>query len=164
MKWLFAIALALGMYVAQATQQTHPLQRGSYKEIVAAQAGKPFIVALWSVSCTHCGADLELFERLAKKYTEFNLVLISTDSPEQEAAIRDTLNKYHLGPLEAKRMGKVQSWVFADTYTERLRFEIDSQWYGELPRTYFYDAKGKATGISGVLNEEQTEQWVRAKP
>jgi thiol-disulfide isomerase/thioredoxin len=162
MKWLIAIALALGVHAAQAAQQ--PLQRGSYQKIVAAHAGKPFIVALWSLSCTHCGADLEIFSRLAKKYNEFNLVLISTDSPELDGAISSTLRKYHLEPAAGKRPGKVQSWVFADSYTERLRFEIDGQWYGELPRTYFYDANGRASAISGVLDEEKTEQWLGAKP
>lgn len=165
MKWLMAIALGLGINAAQAAQ-TQPLLRGSFQKIVAAHAGKPFIVALWSISCTHCGADLEIFERLANKYPAFNLVLISTDAPEQEAAIVRTLKKYHLaqsGPKQ-KRAGNVESWVFGDSYTERLRFEIDAQWYGELPRTYFYDANGKATGLSGVLDADKTEQWVRDRP
>jgi thiol-disulfide isomerase/thioredoxin len=171
MKWLLSIALTLGISAAQAAQtQPQPLLRGSYQKIVAAHAGKPFIVALWSISCTHCGADLEIFERLANKYPEFKLVLISTDAPEQETAIVRMLKKYHLNQAgsqagsKSKRVGKVESWVFADSYTERLRFEIDAQWYGELPRTYFYDASGKATGISGVLDEDKTEQWVRGMP
>ena len=36
-------------------------------------------------------------------------------------------------------LGKVEQWVFADPMPERLRFEIDRRWYGELPRTHFYD-------------------------
>ncbi|OYY43447.1 MAG: hypothetical protein B7Y56_11305 [Gallionellales bacterium 35-53-114] len=156
--------ILLNISTSGAAQQTRPLQRGSYQKIIAAHAGQPFIVALWSISCTHCGADLEIFERLANKYPAFKLVLISTDAPEQEAAIVATLNKYHLGQTHQKRVGEIESWVFADSYTERLRFEIDPQWYGELPRTYFIDAKGRATGISGVLDEAKTEEWVRAKP
>lgn len=170
MKWLTAIALTLafflnlGVNTARAAPQVQLLQRGSYQKIIAVHAGKPFIVALWSITCTHCAADLEIFERLAGKYPEFNLVLISTDTPEQEAEIATTLNKYHLGQANKNLAGKVESWVFADSYTERLRFEIDAQWYGELPRTYFFDSKGKQTGISGVLDEKKTELWVRAKP
>jgi len=160
MKWLFAIVLLLGMYVAHATQQTQPLKHGSFKEIVTAHAGKPFIVALWSVSCTHCSVDLEIFKQLAEKYAEIDLVLISTDSPEQEETIQLLLAKYRLGPTEIKRKGKIESWVFADSYTERLHFEIDSQWYGELPRTYFYDASGKSSAVSGVLDAVNTEKWV----
>lgn len=159
-------ALAAQQNLPRMQPQTQPLLRGSYQKIIAAHAGKPFVVALWSVSCTHCAADLEIFERLARKYGQFNLVLISTDSPEQEAVISRSLNQYHLAQQDPKqkRAGKVESWVFADSYSERLRYEIDPQWYGELPRTYFYDAQGRATGLSGVLDAEKTEQWVRATP
>jgi len=157
-----ALLLALSASCVFAAAETQPLLRGSYQKIIAAHAGKPFIVALWSVSCTHCGADLEIFERLAKQYSNFNLVLISTDTPEQEAVIARTLHSYNLGRtrLGQKRPGKIESWVFADSYSERLRFEIDAQWYGELPRTYFFDDKGIASGISGVLDAEETERWL----
>jgi len=160
-KLYWALLLALSANCALAAPETRPLLRGSYQKIIAAHAGKPFIVAMWSLSCTHCGADLEIFGRLAKKYASFNLVLISTDTPEQEAIIARTLKRYDLGLTAQKRLAKIESWVFADTYTERLHFEVDAQWYGELPRTYFYDANGKAAAISGVLNEAQTERWLR---
>jgi thiol-disulfide isomerase/thioredoxin len=167
--WAVALLLGTNAFAAPQLQsqpkyQTQPLLRGSYQKIIAAHAGKPFIVAMWSVNCTHCGADLEIFGRLAKKYADFDLVLISTDSPEQEAVIISSLKKYNLG-LESskhKRAGKVESWIFADSYAERLRFEVDTQWYGELPRTYFFDAAGKARGVSGVLDENTVEQWVKA--
>ena len=136
------LSIALFAFVAHgaiSAQEVQQLNRGSYKNIVAAHTGKPFIVALWSVSCTHCGADLEIFNRLAMKYPEFNLVLISTDTPDELPVIDSTLKRYQLLQPEQKHAGRVEAWVFADSYTERLRFEIDSQWYGELPRTYFYD-------------------------
>ena len=162
MKWLALLFLALGLNAAHAAPETRPLLRGSFQKIVAAHSGKPFIVAMWSLTCTHCIADLEIFRQLAAKYPAFDLVLISTDTPEQEAAIARTLKQYKLGKEDAKqkRPGKVESWVFADSYAERLRFEIDAQWYGELPRTYFYDATGKGRGISGVLDAKETELWV----
>ncbi|HUX89993.1 MAG TPA: TlpA family protein disulfide reductase [Gallionellaceae bacterium] len=170
MCWIMLLAASAGSALAvqqtQSNDQSQPLVRGSYQKIIAAHAGKPFIVALWSVSCTHCGGDLEIFERLAQKYTEFSLVLISTDSAEQGAVISRSLKQYHLGQPgpKQKRAGRVESWVFADSYTERLRYEIDAQWYGELPRTYFYDANGKATGISGVLDADKIEQWLLGTP
>lgn len=157
-----ALLLAFSANYAFAAAESQPLLRGSYQKIIAAHAGKPFIVALWSVSCTHCGADLEIFEHLAKQYSNFNLVLISTDSPEQESVIARTLRGYQLGRTGPgqSRAGKIESWVFADSYTERLRFEVDAQWYGELPRTYFFDGKGIARGVSGVLDADETERWL----
>lgn len=156
-----ALLLVLYAHGVLAASETQPLLRGSYQKIIAAHAGQPFIVALWSVSCTHCGADLEIFNKLAKKYPAFNLVLISTDSPEQEAVIARSLQRYKLDRRGQTKSAKIESWVFADSYTERLHYEIDAQWYGELPRTYFFDAQGKARAISGVLDEAETERWVR---
>lgn len=166
MKWVALLFLALSFNCASAAQAPQFLQRGSYPKIIAAHSGRPFIVAMWSLTCTHCVTDLEIFERLAKKYSSFDLVLISTDTPEQEAAIAGTLKQYQLGLPEGKhkRQGKVESWVFADSFVERLRFEIDAQWYGELPRTYFFDAAGKSRGISGALDAKETELWVSNIP
>lgn len=161
-----ALALLLVLNLPAAAQELKPFVAGSIKEITAARQGKPFILGMWSLSCAHCVADLEIFKQLARKYPGFDLVLISTDTPEQEAAIADILKQYNLGQPDAKqkRQGKVESWIFADSYSERLRFEIDARWYGELPRTYFYDAAGKALGVSGVLNAKATELWVNNIP
>ena len=164
MKFIVSILLALGVSSAFAVQQPQPFQRGSFQKIISAHEGKPFIVAMWSLSCTHCSANMEIFEKLVKKYVDFNLVLISTDTLEQKALIVSTLNKYLLGTVPMQKFsGKVASWVFADSHSERLRYEIDPQWYGELPRTYFFDVTGKSRGVSGVLDEKETELWLRAQ-
>jgi len=161
MKLFWGIVLLLSASSVFAAPENQPFLRGSYQKIIAAHAGKPFIVALWSISCPHCGADLEIFARLAKKYPDFSLVLISTDTPEAEALINRTLRKYHLRATGQNDLVNIESWVFADSYLERLHFEIDAQWYGELPRTYFYDARGKARAISGVLDFKDTESWLQ---
>jgi len=158
------LALLLVLSCSYAQAELQPLLRGSYPKIISTHAGRPFVVALWSVSCTHCAADMDIFARLLKQYPKFKLVLISTDSPEIEAAITHRLQQYQLLDAIQRKGGNVESWVFADSYTERLHFEVDAQWYGELPRTYFFDANGKATALSGVLDAAQTERWVRAIP
>ena len=161
MKWVLACLLSFSAVTTSAAVETQSLQRGSFQKIIAAHAGKPFIVALWSLSCTHCAADLEIFQRLAKKHAEFDLVLISTDTPAEEVVLASTLARYQLGRLAVDRRGRVESWVFADSYVERLRYEIDASWYGELPRTYFFDSLGKAKGVSGVLDEARLENWLK---
>ena len=127
--------------------------RGSYQAIVSARAGKPFIIGFWSLTCTNCREDLALFGRLAKKYRNLDLVLVATDTPEQKQEIARTLKSYHLE--------RTESWVFADNFVERLRYEVDPQWYGELPRTYFFDAAGHSTAVSGKIDRDQVERWIR---
>ena len=94
-----------------------------------------------------------MLKKLAAEYPKLDLVLISTDSPQQEKAIAATLTKYSLG--------KAESWVFADSYVERLRFEIDREWYGELPRTYLFAADRSSKGVSGNLEQHELESWIR---
>lgn len=150
---LLGVLLCLSCATSSAAHRSKPFVHGSYQEIVAARAGKPFIISLWSLDCTYCLEDMVLFGKLAKKYHDLDLVLISTDTPEQMNEIARVLKKY---PLK-----KAESWVFADKFVERLRYEVDPEWYGELPRTYFYDAQGHTIALSGKLDYAQIEQWIR---
>jgi outer membrane protein W len=94
-----------------------------------------------------------MFKKLARKYPRLDLVLVSTDTPEEEKLVSSTLAKFSLGKSEA--------WVFADSFTERLRFEVDKKWQGELPRTYFFSANGDVAAISGKLEQKDMEQWAK---
>lgn len=151
---LLGLLLCLSSVCSSAAQIAKHFVRGSYQEIVSARVGKPFIISLWSLDCTYCHDDMVLFGKLSKKFPDLDLVLISTDTPDQIKEIARTLQKY---PLK-----KAESWVFADSFVERLRYEVDTQWYGELPRTYFYDAQGHVLALSGRLDYAQLERWIRA--
>jgi thiol-disulfide isomerase/thioredoxin len=155
MKYLFGLLLCISAVYSSAAPISKHFVQGSYQKIISARAGKPFIVSLWSLDCTYCRDDMVLFGKLSKKYPGLDLVLISTDTPEHMKEIERTLKKY---PLK-----KAESWVFADSFAERLRYEVDTQWYGELPRTYFYDVHGQAFALSGKLDYAQIEQWIRGK-
>ena len=43
---------------------------------------------------------------------------------------------------------------------ERLRYSIDPDWFGELPRNYFYDANSSRIGFSGKLTEDILLEWL----
>lgn len=157
MKRLLALLLGLSVTVAahageSNTRASKPFVRGSQQAIVAAHRGKAFILALWSLECTHCRDDLALLGQLQSKYRSLPLVLVATDTPAQDRAIRQVLERYALQ--------RTESWVFADSFVERLRFEIDPRWYGELPRTYFFEADGSATAVSGKIQAGQMERWL----
>jgi len=136
-----------------AAQEIKPFVRGSYQQIISARQGKPFVVNFWSLSCGYCMVELDMFKKLAGKYPKLDLVLVSTDTPDEEKALSAALVKM------ASR--KTETWVFADSFSERLRFEVDKKWQGELPRTYFFDAKGKVNAISGKVEQKEVEQWIK---
>ncbi|MEQ1743673.1 MAG: hypothetical protein ABL869_14370 [Candidatus Nitrotoga sp.] len=54
-------------------------------------AGKPFIISLWSLDYTYCRDDMVLFGKLSRKHHDLDLVLISTDTPEQMKEIERIL-------------------------------------------------------------------------
>lgn len=151
--WLCAALLLAGVGAQAAPPR--PFVAGSLQTILNRHAGKPFILGFWSLSCTHCREELARLSALARKFPHMPLVLVSTDTPEDAAAIEATLRDYALDTPE--------TWVFADPDGDRLRYQIDRRWYGELPRTYLYDKDGSATAYSGNGAAARLEDWVRAR-
>jgi len=151
-RFLLALCL-LAAAVNAAAQELHPFVSGSIKEIAASRQGKPYILGLWSLTCTHCRDELSILSGLKKKYPALDLVLISTDTPADRTEI--------LATLQQVALGNEQAWVFADDFVERLRFEIDPKWHGELPRTYLYGATG-FRAFSGKIDPRELERWISA--
>jgi len=153
MKWAWALLLFLCATCAADQQENQSFVRGSLQAIVAAHQGKPFILALWSLDCVHCREDLEMLGRLQAQYRNLDVVLVATDPLQRAAEIAPVFERYALQ--------RAVSWIFADDFIERLRYEIDPEWYGELPRTYFFAADGKIIAQSGKFQFEPTALWVR---
>lgn len=129
-----------------------PFQPGSIQHIVEARDGRPFILTFWSLDCTHCRAELEQLAGLAKRHPQLDVVLVSTDTPAASADIRAALRRYG-SPRAAQ-------WVFADGFVERLRFEVDPGWHGELPRTYLYGPGKHREAITGRLEPDRLARWL----
>ncbi len=51
--------------------------------------------------------------------------------------------------LEKAGLGTAENWLFSDGFVERLRFEIDPAWQGEIPRTLLIARDGTVTTIEG---------------
>ncbi len=154
-KHLFAaILLAASLHAGlSAAQEVKPFVKGSMKALLEAHQGKPLIVGFWSLSCVHCREELSVLGQLSRKFPRLAVVLVSTDTPEEGEAVEATLKRASLQRAEA--------WVFADAVPERLYFEVDRKWRGELPRTYLYDAAHHAAAFSGKIDPAQLEQWIR---
>jgi len=80
-------------------------------------------------------------------------VLIAADPlADDEPRISATLKKAGLSAAE--------SWGFADRFAERLRFEIDKSWRGELPRTLLIGKDAAVTTIAGVADLAIVRAWL----
>ncbi len=137
-----------------AEAQPRPFKAGSLARILTSRQGKPFLLNLWSMTCPPCRSELDLFAKLRKDHPKFDLVLIAADDPEYGTEAQ--------GYLRQRGLPEVESWIFADADMQKLRYEIDAEWFGEMPRSYFYDAQHKRIPISGALKTEQLEAWIKA--
>jgi thiol-disulfide isomerase/thioredoxin len=131
-----------------------PFKAGSLQAITAARAGKPFLLLLWSLDCPSCLKEMDGLAASVAKHPELDLVLVSTDE--------DSYGKEAEAALHKHGLQSVESWIFADANAQRLRYEIDPAWFGELPRSYFYDASHQRLPQSGVLSVESIEAWLAA--
>lgn len=148
-------ALALAWILpSTALAEQMPFDVGDLAKIERRHGGEPFLVVLWSLDCPPCRGELALLGDFRLRHPELELVLISTDPPETAAAAAEVLAGHGLANAE--------SYGFAARNAERLRHAIDPEWFGELPRTYFYAADGTRHGVSGALSEEMLREWLEA--
>lgn len=147
---LAALVLVASSSLLRAEPLLQPFKADSLPLIEARYQGEPFLLVLWSVTCAPCIAELALVAEALRADPQLPVVLVSADPPalqaETEAVLADHGLLQHAG------------WQFADM-PEKLRFHIDPDWFGELPRSYFHDGAGQRVAHSGALTREQLAQW-----
>jgi len=147
---VFFILLMLLNTSAEAEQPAlQPFAAGSYQQMLASNANQPFMLVVWSITCSSCLKDMPLLSRIHKKRPGLKIVMLAADDISETGQIQPILEKNQLSGIE--------NWVYADENTQKLQFEIDPKWYGELPRTYFFDKAHHREGFSGVLSEADYE-------
>jgi len=155
------LALALGLCAAAALRaadagQPIPFERGSWTKLTAEHAGQPTIIHFWGLTCGPCIVEMPNWGKLLAERPDMHLVLVAADplpqSPEQ-------VN----GVVQRAKLERAESWSFADRFYERLRFEIDPAWNGELPRTLLIAADGSRTVLPGVADLSTVRKWLDAQ-
>jgi thiol-disulfide isomerase/thioredoxin len=130
-----------------------PFVRGSWQEILRSHAGRPTLVHFWGVTCGPCKVELPLLGQFMKDHSEIDVVMISADLvPNLPGPTRAMLEKAGLGSAE--------NWIFSDGFVERLRFEIDPAWQGEIPRSLLIARDGTVTTIEGSAEIPDLEKWL----
>lgn len=151
---LLILALALGS--ARAADALQPFGPGSAATLAAAHRGQAWALVLWSVDCGPCLKEFQAMADLRRAGIGLPLVLVATDGLARQAEVSAVLARFGLADLE--------NWVFADEDAQRLRYEIDPTWYGEMPRSYFHGPDGSRRGHSGGLTADELRAWAAALP
>ncbi len=90
---------------------------------------------------------------LRKSMPDIHLIMLATD----DASATDRA----MSILTENELNQTDNWIFADANLQKLRYEIDPKWYGEVPRTYFVDKDHQRVGVSGSVPREKLETMLK---
>ena len=119
--------------------------------------GQQWLLVLWSLDCPPCFKELALIAKLDQQHKDIKVVFINTDD-------NDELNEQRNEVIRQFKLTAFPNWHFAQDQADKLRFQIDPSWYGELPRSYFVNQQGQLYGKSGLLAEQQVISWLVGDP
>lgn len=139
----FLCALACG--AALAGEPVRPIDREAARALADTKShAAPTIVALWSSDCAHCKSNLDLFARMARADARLRVITVAVEPPSIDLA----------APLD--RLGVPgRRLAYGPDAPEAIAYALDPGWRGELPRTLFFDGRGKRTAVSGVVDQAQ---------
>jgi thiol-disulfide isomerase/thioredoxin len=133
-----------------------PFRGDSRAAIEQAHAGQAMILTFWSVDCAYCVDDLALLGEVVRRHPQIVLVTVNTDD---DAGAVNMVNAGKV--LDKAGLPAHARWRFATQDSDRLRYQIDRKWYGELPRSYFYDKQHRVKAVSGKPAAEWLEGWLQ---
>ncbi len=151
---ILAIVLLLAPAISAPAQDPPQLRlfgRGSWQELMKAHAGRPTIVHLWGVTCGPCKVEMPQLGAFMKENPEIDLVTISAD------VVPNLPDATH-AMLERSGLTLAENWIF-DGFADRLRFEIDPTWQGDIPRTLLITREGDMTTIEGAADMADLKEW-----
>ena len=157
MKRRFATILGLLILIASASAMEapsalKPFERGTWQHLLRRHVGRPTLVHFWGVTCGPCKVELPLLGQFMKDHPGIDVITISADLvPNLSAATQSMLEKAGLSSAE--------NFIFSDGFVERLRFEVDPNWQGDIPRTMLISRDGAITTIEGSAEIAELEKW-----
>jgi thiol-disulfide isomerase/thioredoxin len=152
-RFLAVMAALLGASSFAAADELHPFVRGSWQQIRAAHEGKPVVVHIWGLSCAPCRAEMPKWGKFVAERPDLNLILINADLVANERRAVATT-------LAASGLARAENWMFQDSFVERLRFEIDPTWHGELPLTLLIARDGTTSMSEGIADFDKVRAWL----
>jgi|SRR5579862_6297151 len=113
-----------------------PLDEAGFQKLVDSHKGRVVLYEFWATWCAPCRKDMPELIRLQAKLRSqgFQLVTISADEPEQDAAAEKILKQLAApGPLYRKQAKDDDNFINS----------IDKKWNGALPALFLYDKNGR---------------------
>ncbi len=155
----FLVGLSASALIAGASQSLEFKRygRGTFQEIREVHAGRALVVHFWSATCAPCLAELPDWARIAQEKKGVDIVFVNADGEGErvKAGAR----------LETAGLAGAINYIFADDFLDRVYFEVDPGWRGELPFTAMIDGGGKLEAVAGTIEEPAIAGWLaKASP
>lgn len=146
---VFTLGLIGLSTAAPAAGMLQPFEPASMQQIVQQHKGKPFVLFIWSLDCTYCQTSLDVLAQAKRGDKDLTIVTLSTDAAADTQAV--ALMEKRLDELKMQN----HAWAFGSASPEKLKYAIDPKWFGEKPRSYWFNARGERIAYSGVLTAEK---------
>jgi thiol-disulfide isomerase/thioredoxin len=149
-----AMILLASLVATSASEQTKlkSFERGSWQKLLRSHAGRPTLVHFWGVTCGPCKVELPELGEFMKHHPSVDVVTIDADLvPNSDAAAMSMLKDAGLSSAE--------NWMFSDGFAERLRYEVDPAWQGDIPRTILISSGGETATIEGSVEPSMLQKW-----
>jgi thiol-disulfide isomerase/thioredoxin len=154
-KWLL-IALVLVLPApptAGSAPELRAFVRGSWAEIRRTHTGRATVVHMWGLTCGPCRVEMPHWGKLLQQRPDLNLVMINADLVRNEPGAVSAM-------LARSGLTAAENWIFSDGFVERLRYEIDPGWQGQIPLTFLISRDGTTTTIEGVADLQEIRRWL----
>jgi thiol-disulfide isomerase/thioredoxin len=152
---IFASVILLASLPAAPASEVSKLrlfERGSWRQLLHSHAGRPTLVHFWGVTCGPCKVELPQLGEFMKQHPAVEIVTVDADLvPNSDSAA--------LSMLQAAGLSGAENWMFGDGFAERLRYEIDPAWQGDIPRTILISSNGDVTTIDGAAEPSALQKW-----
>jgi len=153
MKRLFLLLLfGFSLVSCSEPQPINAFVKGSFEQIQQTHQDKPHLVIFWSQDCAYCMKEFTfLAEALAQAGT-VKLITVATD-PFLSA---DIIHQLH----QTNNLMDAEAWVFSEAVIEKLYFDVDKSWRGELPLMYLVNGN-RVTKHMGIMTQAKLVTWIK---
>ncbi len=114
---------------------------GSYTKVLENNKGSEFTLLFWSVDCPPCLEKLKLISE-AGMHAKRKFVFVSTDGDEMLADVTAVVKQMNLE--------QQVHWVFKSGLSQEIINSVDSNWYGEVPRNYYFNKKHQRIRLTEI--------------
>jgi thiol-disulfide isomerase/thioredoxin len=145
------VAILLAVLPAQAAD-TRPFGRGSWAQLRTLHQGQPIVVHFWGVTCPPCLGELPKWGQLLRERPKAGIVFVASDPvPVERSLVEAAMAKAGIADGE--------NWMFDGSFVERLHYEVNPDWGGEMPYTAMIDRTGRASFVAGVMDLNRIREW-----